>query len=35
MLFRRLYEDIHLLLRTCHRKDRDDITELSILSNWS
>ena len=35
LLFRRLYDDIHLMLKTCHWKEPDDDNELIILSNWS
>ena len=35
MISRRLYEDINLVLQTCHQKTSSDNREKEILSNWS
>jgi len=35
VLFRNLYEDIHMLWKTWHCKVAADKNDLSILSNWS
>ena len=35
LVFRRLYDDIHILMRTCHWKTCKDSTKNNILSNWS
>ena len=34
MVFRRLYEDVHTLMQTCHWKWRDRAKYLLALSNW-
>ena len=34
MVFRKLYEDIHVLVQHCHWRSSADQKELEILSNW-